>query len=75
MTQAKDRDGRHSSANPRRALWCAVLAQAVADARRGRDREWIGSADFRMVCALAGIDPEGVEASLAAEIERDPAMA
>ena len=57
------------AANPRQAMWCAVLELAIADARRGKDPGWIGSDDFAMVCALAGVDPEGVQASLARELE------
>lgn len=52
-----------------RALWCAVLHQALENAvGRGRvasrnpahlarqARAWIGSEDFHAVCALAGVD-------------------
>lgn len=56
------------------SLWRAVLAQAVADAYYegesisgldGRDlaREWFrfGGRDFRLVCDLAGFDPDAVQ--------------
>lgn len=45
-----------------RALWCAVLTHALHDAAKGKDEGWIGSADFRYVCGLAGLDPAAVEA-------------
>jgi hypothetical protein len=46
--------------NPYRELWLTVLLQALIDAQRrgGRDLEWVGGKDFRMVCNLAGVDPE-----------------
>ncbi|WP_372615354.1 hypothetical protein [Aquicoccus sp.] len=39
-----------------RALWCAVLTHALHDAAKGKDQDWIGSAHFRLVCGLAGLD-------------------
>ena len=60
-----------------RQLWCAVLYQAFhdglgfeGDKRRPfigqRDTRivmgWIGSRDFRIVCNLAGADPDYIEA-------------
>jgi len=45
-----------------RALWCAVLTHVLHDAAKGKDADWIGSADFRYVCTLAGLDPAAVAA-------------
>lgn len=57
-------------------LWCAVLwvsltdvaeeerygtSKRLANAGRGASKHWVGSRDFRMVCALAGLDPDAVE--------------
>lgn len=54
-----------------RALWLAVLTNALTDINLGRHpgrREdalrWIGSADFRAVCDLAGLDPDWVAAGV-----------
>ncbi len=41
-------------------LWVAVLANGLHDAARGTDLAWLGSRDFRMVCALAGMDADAV---------------
>ena len=41
-------------------LWRAVLAHALHDAAKGKDAGWIGTQDFRMVCALAGVEDEAV---------------
>lgn len=46
--------------SPEARLWHAVVAHALHDAARGRDADWIGSRDFHMVCALAGIEAEAV---------------
>jgi hypothetical protein len=58
-----------------RDLWCAVLLTALTDVaelqRFGRSKRvanagasatvhWVGSRDFRMVCALAGVDADAV---------------
>lgn len=43
-----------------RALKYAVLTHALHDAAKGKDQDWIGSADFRYVCGLAGLDPAAV---------------
>jgi hypothetical protein len=62
----------YSSASPEQQLWQAVLLNAFMDATRGNpsqtpDRHgmnsadgWIrgGGKDFRIVCALAGMDPD-----------------
>lgn len=59
---------------PERQLWAAVLGQAVNDAlresayssedRRGKNsaRSWMDGQgrDFRLVCTLAGMEPEAV---------------
>ena len=76
----KQRDGWHASHNPREALWAAVLELGVEDARRGdgRARAWLRSDDFLEVATLAGLEADEAMAAqerLAAEIERDPAMA
>lgn len=47
-------------ADPDARLWHAVLAHALHDAARGRDVDWLTSRDFRIVCYLAGMDPEAV---------------
>lgn len=46
---------------PDARLWQAVLGAALHDAAQGKDAGWIGSGDFHMVCALAGLDPEAVQ--------------
>lgn len=45
---------------PDARLWRAVLGAALHDAALGKDTGWIGSRDFRLVCDLAGLDPEAV---------------
>jgi hypothetical protein len=45
---------------PEARLWHAVLAHALHDVARGEDTGWIGSTDFAVVCALAGLDPQAV---------------
>jgi hypothetical protein len=45
---------------PEARLWCAILAHALHDAAKGDDPGWLGSRDFHMVCALAGLDPGAV---------------
>ncbi len=48
--------------SPEGALWSAVVATAIRDARRGdaRARAWLArrSPDLALVCALAGLDPD-----------------
>ena len=43
------------------SLWCFVLQHALLDAAKGIDTDWIGGRDFRMVCALAGVEAEAVQ--------------
>lgn len=44
-----------------RALWLAVLVVGCTDAAKAGDADdWIGSADFDLVCDLAQIDPDHV---------------
>lgn len=44
-------------ANPDLGLWRAVLAVGLQDAARDPEaRVWMRSADFEVVCALAGLD-------------------
>lgn len=43
-----------------RILWLFVVVQALEDIAHGRDREWLGSPDFVLVCDLAEISPEAV---------------
>ncbi len=50
--------------NPCRELWLRVLLYGVHDADAGRDPGWIGSRDFHMVCALAGLDGDAVASAL-----------
>jgi hypothetical protein len=45
---------------PEARLWHAILAHALHDAARGKDTSWIGSRDFEVICALAGLDPVAV---------------
>lgn len=64
-----------------RRLWCAVLYEqlrlclrATADVKYAPlDIEaayrWIGSRDFRTVCALAGLDADWIEAGVRARIK------
>ena len=65
------------------ALWVAVLAAVVADIQtksfaterqRSAAISWVGlypSRDFRMVCSLAGMDPEAVHDRLRRLINRN----
>ncbi|MBC7164836.1 MAG: hypothetical protein H5U15_07535 [Roseovarius sp.] len=46
--------------SPEQRLWHAVAAHGLHDAAKGRDQGWLGSPDFEVVCALAGLDPEAV---------------
>ena len=59
--------------SPEKRLWQRVLIVALADATakggdprnrldRAQAREWVreGGKDFRKVCSLAGIDPDGI---------------
>ncbi|MCA1775124.1 MAG: hypothetical protein LC676_05810 [Loktanella sp.] len=46
--------------DPATKLWQAVLEVALSDAQHRGDGAWIGTKDFRMVCTLAGFDPEAV---------------
>ena len=45
---------------PERELWAEVLIAALRDVEKGRDTGWIGTRDFRIVCTLAGLDPDAV---------------
>ena len=42
------------------AMWRMVLALGLHDHASGRDEGWLGSKDFRLVCALAGVEAEAV---------------
>lgn len=72
-TQNSETDrGTDEAAELDRALWLSVIAQALEDAKgnkasvslaeRAQARAWLTghSADFREVCALAGLEPECV---------------
>lgn len=41
-----------------RQLWCDVLLACLRDAARDPRDPWLGSRDYFMVAALAGIDPD-----------------
>ncbi|MCA1777786.1 MAG: hypothetical protein LC676_19925 [Loktanella sp.] len=45
---------------PEARLWHAILAHALHDAATGKDMAYLDSPDFRMVCNLAGLDPQAV---------------
>lgn len=47
---------------PDARLWVAVLAHALSDAAWDKEPGWIGSADFRLVCDLAGLERDAVRA-------------
>lgn len=57
-----------------RALWCAVVWQALADAEGGkaaaRDavRAWLGCSDFERVCMSAGVCPQQARARIEAAL-------
>lgn len=53
--------------NPSLHLWRAVLVAGLHDAAKGDDPGWIGSRDFRLVCALAQVNPEAVQRAYAPE--------
>jgi len=53
--------------NPDLHLWRSVLIYGLHDAAKHGDKRWIGSADFRTVCALAGVEPEAVLRAYAPE--------
>jgi hypothetical protein len=41
-------------------LWRSVLLVGLQEAARDRDWRWLGSDDFQLVCALAGVEAEAV---------------
>lgn len=46
-----------------RQLWCSVLfagLREVFDSRDPGDESWLVTEDFRIVCSLAGMEPEAV---------------
>ena len=65
--------------HPCTKLWQAVLEVALSDAMHRGDEAWIGTRDFRTVCALAGLDPEAVadrfRAGRTARFEKRPVAA
>lgn len=80
-------EARHIT-NPERALWQAVLLQAVEEALHGpkntyrlhRAREWqeardyitTPSKDLEMVCAMAGVEMDAVVERMRVQIEKAP---
>ena len=66
---------------PEQTLWQEVLLRAARDAtapRPSRERDqaqqWFqeGGRDFRLVCSLAGLDPDGVrECYLSGRLDRE----
>jgi hypothetical protein len=70
MVRNNDAARMTSEAGPLRALWRTVLMLALADAAKGRDANWIGSRDFRLTCALAGVDPDAVLRTFEADRDR-----
>jgi len=52
------------------ALWRTVLMLALADAAKGKDAGWIGTADFRLTCVLAGFEPDAVLRTFEADRDR-----
>ena len=50
--------GRRENARSCQALWRSVLHVALVDERKNPG--WVGSGDYYMVCALAGLDGEAV---------------
>jgi len=42
------------------ALWRSVVIYGLYDTAKGIDPGWLGSADFRLVCNLAQVNPEAV---------------
>lgn len=60
--------GRRGS-SPERALWCAVLGQAIDDLDRGDlPTSYLSSADFKAVIDLAGLDPAAVRQRLMSRV-------
>jgi len=48
---------------PERALWRSVILVGL----RATDADvWVGTADFQLVCALSGLEPDAVHDSWAA---------
>lgn len=41
-------------------LWLRVLLQGIRDHVLGRDLNWLGTSDFRVVCWWAGCDPDDI---------------
>jgi len=41
-------------------LWRAVLRMGLHDVATGKDRDWMDSHDFVMVCDLAGVDADAM---------------
>ena len=48
-------------------LWRAVVYLGLIDAARGVDPGWIGSRDFNITCAMAGVDPDEVRRAFDAD--------
>ena len=59
--------GRAVAINPDVHMWRSVLLHGLHDAAKGTDAGWIGSAGFRTVCALAGVEPKAVLRAYAPE--------
>lgn len=82
---APDRDYDPGAADAERQLWGAVIWRAVSDAvwpgvgaearfHRDQAREWFrfGGKDFRLVCELAGFDPDFIRDRVLPMIDNPP---
>lgn len=77
MTRSMPAAGTDPDAAAARNLWGAVLLEAVSDCLRPRasagEIAWLGGANFRMVCALAGFEPDFVHDRVRQALARDDA--
>lgn len=76
MTRSMPAAGTDPDAAAARNLWGAVLLEAVSDCLRPRasagEIAWLGGANFRMVCALAGFDPDFIHDRVRQAIDSGP---
>lgn len=64
MTTTQTTRGRSLHTRGERALWAAVLEAVALDARKGKELAYLETADFALVCLLAGIDPDAARTRL-----------
>lgn len=58
MTRHRQHDLLDEPSQRMRAMWAAVFAAGVEDARRDPHDRWLDSRHARIVASLAGLDPD-----------------